>query len=158
LQVRLSPVLGCAEIIRRCVWSFLRLENEHLHTYNHASNTAATAKTATTNASIAGAATAAAASLSPMAILPMSPEATKARIAKSSGSSGCSSSGCGVRSAHATTMANNEGATNKGDNDGEDESYDLEASPFLQSNNDHSNKSSSSSHSRNDQVTVSSVP
>jgi len=30
-QVRLSPVLAGAEICRRCVWSFLRLENEHLH-------------------------------------------------------------------------------------------------------------------------------
>jgi len=36
IQVRLSPVLAGAEICRRCVWSFLRLENEHLHAYGTA--------------------------------------------------------------------------------------------------------------------------
>jgi len=33
LQVRLSPILAGGEICRRCVWGFLRLENEHLHVY-----------------------------------------------------------------------------------------------------------------------------
>ena len=36
IQVRLSPVLAAAEICRRCMWAFLRLENEHLHTYGTA--------------------------------------------------------------------------------------------------------------------------
>jgi len=36
IQVRLSPVLAGAEICRRCVWAFLRVENEHLHTYGTA--------------------------------------------------------------------------------------------------------------------------
>jgi hypothetical protein len=36
LQVRLSPWLAGAEICRRCVWAFLRLENEHLATYGTA--------------------------------------------------------------------------------------------------------------------------
>lgn len=36
IQVRLSPVLAGAEICRRCVWAFLRVENEHLNTYGTA--------------------------------------------------------------------------------------------------------------------------
>jgi hypothetical protein len=36
IQVRLSPVLAAAEICRRCMWAFLRLENEHLHMYGTA--------------------------------------------------------------------------------------------------------------------------
>lgn len=36
LQVRLSPILAGAEICRRCMWGFLRLENEHLHVYGTA--------------------------------------------------------------------------------------------------------------------------
>ena len=36
LQVRLSPWIAGAEICRRCVWAFLRLENEHLATYGTA--------------------------------------------------------------------------------------------------------------------------
>jgi hypothetical protein len=36
IQVRLSPVLAGAEICRRCVWAFLRVENEHLQTYGTA--------------------------------------------------------------------------------------------------------------------------
>lgn len=36
IQVRLSPILAGAEICRRCMWGFLRLENEHLHVYGTA--------------------------------------------------------------------------------------------------------------------------
>ena len=34
--MRLSPVLAALEICRRCVWAFLRLENEHLAVYGTA--------------------------------------------------------------------------------------------------------------------------
>jgi hypothetical protein len=36
IQVRLSPWLAGAEVCRRSVWAFLRLENEHLATYGTA--------------------------------------------------------------------------------------------------------------------------